>query len=74
MRSDVGVLKELRVAAVLLGLVVALLGALAAAGLCLLMILGLSVGVRIHEAPRLMLPAAALGGLIAVLVVLFLSP
>jgi len=72
-RSIVGVLEVLGGAAVLLGLVFPPLGAFGAAGLCLLMLLGLSVRVRIHDAPRRMLPAAALGGVNAVLVVLFLS-
>ncbi|MFA9563260.1 MAG: hypothetical protein ACERLM_00925 [Acidimicrobiales bacterium] len=57
----------------LLGLAVAPLGAFAAAGLTLLMILGLIVRLRIHDAPRLMVPAASLGGVNAVLVVLVLS-
>lgn len=35
------------------------------------MVLGLIVRVRIHDAPRLMLPAALRGALNAVLVVLF---
>ena len=73
MRNIVGVLEILGGTAVLLGLAVAPLGAFGAAGLALLMFLGLIVRIRIHDAPRLMLPAALLGGLNAVLVVLFLS-
>jgi uncharacterized membrane protein YphA (DoxX/SURF4 family) len=72
-RSFVGVLEVLGGAAVLLGLAVAPLGAFGAAGLTLLMIIGLIIRLRIHDAPRLMVPAATLGGLNAVLVVLFLS-
>ena len=72
-RNLVGVLEILGGAAVLLGLAVPPLGALGAAGLTLLMVFGLIVRLRIHDAPRLMVPAAALGGLNAVLVVLFLS-
>jgi uncharacterized membrane protein YphA (DoxX/SURF4 family) len=72
-RGFVGVMEILGGTAVLLGLFVAPLGALGAAGLTLLMILGLSVRLRIHDAPRLMMPAALLGGLNAVLVVLFVS-
>jgi hypothetical protein len=45
-------------AGVLLGLVVAPLGALAAGGLAALMILGLIVRIRVHDAVRLMVPAA----------------
>jgi uncharacterized membrane protein YphA (DoxX/SURF4 family) len=73
MRTVVGVLEMLGGAAVLFGLVFAPLGAFGAAGLTALMILGVAVRIRIHDAPRLMLPAACLGGLNAVLVVLFLS-
>lgn len=72
-RKFVGVMEMLGGAAVLLGLAVAPLGAFGAAGLTLLMILGLIVRIRLHDAPRLMVPAACLGGLNAVLVVLFLS-
>lgn len=69
----VSLLEILGGAAVLLRLAVAPLGAFGAAGLALLMFLGLIVRIRIHDAPRLMVPAALLGGLNAVLVVLFLS-
>ena len=72
-RQVVGVLEVLGGTAVILGLAVAPLGALAAAGLTALMVLGLIVRLRIHDAPRLMVPAASLAGLNAVLVVLFLS-
>ncbi len=72
-RQLVGVLEVLGATAVILGLAVAPLGALAAAGLTTLMILGLIVRYRIHDAPRLMVPAALLAALNAVLVVLFLS-
>ena len=72
-RQLAGVLEVLGGTAVILGLAIAPLGALAAAGLTALMVLGLIVRVRIHDAPRLMVPAASLGALNAVLVVLFLS-
>ena len=72
-RNIVGVLEMLGGLAVLLGLVFAPLGAFGAAGLTLLMILGVALRIRIRDAPRLMLPAACLGALNAVLVVLFLS-
>jgi uncharacterized membrane protein YphA (DoxX/SURF4 family) len=72
-RQLVGVLEVLGGTGVILGLAVAPLGALAAAGLTALMVLGLIVRVRIHDALRLMVPAASLGALNAVLVVLFLA-
>ncbi len=72
-RQLVGVLEVLGATAVILGLAVAPLGAFAAAGLTTLMILGLIVRYRIHDAPRLMVPAALLAAVNAVLVVLFLS-
>ena len=72
-RRLVGVLEVLGGTAVILGLAIAPLGALAAAGLTALMVLGLIVRFRIHDAPRLMVPAASLGALNAVLVVLFLT-
>ena len=72
-RHCVGLMEVLGGTAVLLGLAVAPLGAFAATGLTAMMILGLIVRVRIHDAPRRMLPAALLGVLNAVLVVLFLA-
>ena len=72
-RHFVGVMEVLGGAAVMLGLALAPLGAFAATGLTAMMVLGLIVRFRIHDAPRLMVPAASLGALNAVLVVLFLS-
>jgi uncharacterized membrane protein YphA (DoxX/SURF4 family) len=72
-RRFVGLMEILGGTAVILGLAVAPLGAVAAAGLTALMALGLIVRVRVRDAPRLMVPAASLGALNAVLVVLFLS-
>ena len=72
-RRFVGFMEVLGGFGVILGLAFAPLGALAAAGLTALMVLGLIVRFRIHDAPRLMVPAASLGALNAVLVVLFLS-
>ena len=72
-RKLVGILEVLGGTGVILGLAFAPLGALAAAGLTALMVLGLIVRVRIHDAPRLMVPAASLGALNAALVVLFLA-
>jgi uncharacterized membrane protein YphA (DoxX/SURF4 family) len=72
-RRLVGLVEVLGGTAVILGLAVAPVGAVAAAGLTALMVLGLIVRIRIHDAPRLMVPAASLGALNAVLVVLFLA-
>jgi uncharacterized membrane protein YphA (DoxX/SURF4 family) len=72
-RLLVGVMEVLGGTGVMLGLVVAPLGALAAGGLTLLMILGLIVRIRVHDAGRLMVPAALLGAVNAVLVGLFVT-
>ncbi len=72
-RQFVGLMEVVGGAAVILGLARAPLGALAAAGLTVLMVLGLIVRLKVHDAPRLMLPAASLGALNAVLIVLFLA-
>jgi uncharacterized membrane protein YkgB len=71
-RRVVGAVELLGATGVLLGLVYSPLGALAAAGLTLLMALGLIVRLRLHDVPRVMVPAATLGVVNAVLVVLFL--
>ena len=71
-RKFVGVMEVLGGAGVMLGLIVAPLGALAATGLALLMFLGLIVRIRVHDAVRLMVPAALLGLANTILVVLFL--
>jgi uncharacterized membrane protein YphA (DoxX/SURF4 family) len=72
-RAFVGVTEFLGGAGVLLGLGVAPLGAAAAAGLTLMMAAGVIVRLRIHDAPRLMVPAASLGVVNAVLTALFLA-
>ena len=72
-RRFVGLMEVLGGMAVMLGLVFAPLGAFAAAGLTAMMALGLIVRFRIHDAPRVMAPAASLGALNAVLVVLFVT-
>jgi len=71
-RKFVGVMEILGGMGVMLGLIVPLLGALAASGLALLMFLGLIVRIRVHDAVRLMVPAALLGVANTILVVLFL--
>ena len=72
-RGFVGVMEILGGTAVLLGLAFAPLGALGAAGLTLLMILGLIVRLSLRDAPRRMVPAAALAVLNGVLLVLFVT-
>ena len=72
-RRLVGVMEVLGAVGVMLGLAFAPLGALAAGGLAVLMVLGLIVRVRVHDALRLMVPAATLGVLNAVLVVMFVA-
>ena len=59
-------------AGVIAGLAFRPLGVAAAAGLTTMMVLGLVVRYRIHDAPRLMVPAATLGLLNGALVVVFL--
>lgn len=72
MRKLVGSAQLLGAVGVLLGLAIPLLGAAAALGLTLMMALGLIVRFRIHDAPRLMIPAGSLAILNGTLVVLFL--
>lgn len=73
MRRFVGVMEILGGTAVLLGLLYPLLGALGAAGLTTLMVLGLLTRVRLGDSPRQMAPAALLAVVNAVLVALFVS-
>lgn len=73
LRVLVGSLQLLGAAGLLIGLLFAPLGAAAATGLALMMLLGVAARVRIHDAPRLMIPAGSLAVLNAVLVVLFLA-
>jgi uncharacterized membrane protein YphA (DoxX/SURF4 family) len=72
MRIFVGLVEMLGGVGVLMGLAFAPVGALAAAGLTLMMILGLIVRITINDALRLMVPAAVLCGVNGALVVLFL--
>ena len=70
-RVFVGAMQLLGAAGVTLGLFFAPLGAVAASGLVVMMLLGLAARLRIRDAPRLMIPAAALAILNAILVFLF---
>ncbi len=72
-RRVVGTMQLLGSAGVLIGLGFTPLGVVAATGLTLMMFLGLIVRLRIHDAPRLMIPAAVLGLVNAALIGLFLS-
>jgi uncharacterized membrane protein YphA (DoxX/SURF4 family) len=72
-RIFVGSMQLVGAAGVLIGLFVAPLGATAAAGLTLMMLLGLAARWRVHDIPRLMIPAGTLAALNAVLVVLFVA-
>lgn len=72
LRVPVGVLQLLGAAGVLLGLVVPQLGAAAALGLCLLMVSGVVVRVRLRDTLIRMLPAIGLAVLNATLVYAFL--
>jgi uncharacterized membrane protein YphA (DoxX/SURF4 family) len=71
-RRWVGSTQLLGGAGVLIGLGFAPLGAAAAAGLTLMMALGVVIRFRIHDAPRLIVPAASLVAVNAALVGLFL--
>lgn len=73
LRVLVGSMQLLGGAGVLLGLALPVLGALAASGLTLMMLFGLIVRFRIHDALRLMVPAASLAVLNATLAVVFLA-
>jgi uncharacterized membrane protein YphA (DoxX/SURF4 family) len=70
-RVLVGSLQLLGATGVAIGLFFAPLGAAAATGLTLMMLLGLAARYRIHDAPRLMIPASSLAILNATLVYLF---
>jgi hypothetical protein len=72
-RVFVGSMQLLGAAGLLIGLFVAPLGATAAAGLTLMMLLGLAARWRVHDIPRLMIPAGTLAALNAALVVLFVA-
>lgn len=73
MRVFVGSMQLLGAAGVMVGLVVAPVGAAAAAGLTVMMLLGLAARRRVHDVPRLMVPAGTLAVLNGVLVALFVA-
>ena len=69
-----GTLQLLGAAAVVIGLVVGPLGAAASAGLCLMMVLGVSMRLRMHDTFRMMVPAASLAVINGAIVYLFVAP
>jgi uncharacterized membrane protein YphA (DoxX/SURF4 family) len=73
LRRFVGSMQLLGALGVLLGLGYAPVGALAAGGLSIMMALALTARVRIHDTPRLMVPAGSFGVVNVLLVVLFLA-
>ena len=73
MRVPVGILQLLGATGVLLGLAVAPLGAAAALGLCVLMLSGVVLRVRLRHGLVEMLPAMSLAVLNATLVYVFLA-
>ncbi len=72
-RVLVGSMQLLGAIGVLVGLVVAPVGAAAAAGLTLMMLIGVATRWRLRDAPHLMVPAGSLAVLNATLVYLFLA-
>ncbi|MDG2027669.1 MAG: DoxX family protein [Acidimicrobiales bacterium] len=66
-REFVGALQVLGAVGALVGLVFAPVGAVATAGLTLLMLLGLRVRYRLRDTPRLMMPAAMLAAINGIL-------
>lgn len=73
LRVFVGSMQLLGAAGVLIGIFVTQIGAVAATGLTIMMLLGLLARYRIHDAPRLMIPASSLALLNATLVFLFFT-
>lgn len=73
LRVFVGSMQVLGALGALVGLVSAPVGAAATAGLTLMMMVGVVVRYRIHDAPRLMVPAATLAILNGTLLYVHLS-
>lgn len=73
LRVFVGSMQLLGAAGVAIGIFVAPLGAAAACGLTMMMMLGLAARYKIHDAPRLMIPAGSLAILNAMLLFLFVT-
>jgi hypothetical protein len=73
LRVFAGSMQLLGGAGLLVGLWITPIGLAGAVGLTLMMVLGLVVRYRVHDAPRLMVPAGTLGAINAALIVLFVS-
>lgn len=73
LRVFVGSMQLLGATGLLIGLRVTPIGIAAAAGLALMMVLGLILRYRINDAPRLMVPAGTLATINVVIVVLFVG-
>lgn len=73
LRVPIGLLELLGATGVVIGLVVGPLGAAAALGLCVLMVSGVVVRIRLRDPLVRMLPAVSLAALNAALAYLFLS-
>lgn len=73
LRVFVGAVEVLGALGALVGLAYGPIGAVATGGLTLMMLLGLLVRYRIHDAPRLMVPAATLAAVNGILLALHLS-
>ncbi len=72
LRVFVGSMQLIGALGLLLGLQFAPIGAVAAGGLMVMMLLGLLVRYRIHDAPRLMVPAASLATVNGLLLALYI--
>ena len=72
LRVFVGAMQVFGALGVLVGLAYGPIGAYATGGLTLMMLLGLLLRYRIHDAPRLMLPAAVLAAVNGTLLALHL--
>jgi hypothetical protein len=72
-RVFVGSMQLLGAAGVVIGIFIPALGAAAATGLTIMMLLGLAARYRIHDAPQLMVPAGSLAMLNATLAYLFIT-
>lgn len=72
LRVFVGCMQLLGALGLVVGLIIGPIGALAATGLLLMMLLGLIVRFQIRDAPRLMVPAASLATINGLLLTLYL--
>ena len=73
LRVFVGSMQLLGATGIVIGIIHPSLGAVAAAGLTIMMLLGLAVRFRVHDAPLLMIPATTFALLNATLMFLFVA-